>query len=201
MENREQFAKDNFNLIYTFLDSHHIRYREDEIIDILYIGYCKALNIYDKEKGEFSTIAFSCMKNEYLAYRRYLKRLLRDENVAVVSLNSPVGENGDEELADFVADDNVNVEEKIQNKILFEYLEVMLPKILTRWQRTVFEEHYKNNMSIDDIAKKYGKTKQVISLIKKKAILKLRKYFNSGDDFELPPPSIEHLINRIINNG
>jgi RNA polymerase sigma factor (sigma-70 family) len=58
---QQDLVAKNHNLIYQFAKDKKLPI--DEYYDILAIGLCKAAKVYDEKKGEFSTIAYSCMRN------------------------------------------------------------------------------------------------------------------------------------------
>lgn len=196
MTDREKFAEDNIGLIYGFLDKYHIRYKMDEILDILYIGYTKALNIYDKEKGSFSTIAFECMEKEYFHYIKYWKSNLRDVT-KVVSLNTNVGEDGEEELIDFVKS-NDDVDKTVEEKRMLNYIRDLAPEVLTKREQLVFYLYFYKEVPIKDIAKYMGISKQMICAYRDKAVNKLQYYFRGDPDFEEPKMSVENAMKDML---
>ena len=70
-EQRELAAK-NHNLIYTYAYKKNISL--EDYYGTLAIGLCKAAKVFDKDKGNFSNIAFSCMENELYDYWRSLQK-------------------------------------------------------------------------------------------------------------------------------
>lgn len=200
--NREQFAKDNIGLVYSFMDTYHIRYRQEEIVDILYVGFTKALNIYDSVKGEFSTVAYACMEHEYFAYCTYLKRVGRYNGMSEVSLNTPIGTEDDGELGDFIADKTVDVESEAMHKIFMECIEVASKKTLTAREQLILRALYDDSITLDSIAQKYGVTKQAIGQQRDRVIGKLKYYFRTHDFKSLlptPDVDVENLLLDIIN--
>lgn len=84
---QQDLVSKNHNLIYEIA----IRKKWDieEYYDILAIALCKAAQIYDKNKGEFSTVANQCMENEVYNYWRKLQRLHRVPSDKIVSYDTP----------------------------------------------------------------------------------------------------------------
>ena len=70
-EQRELAAK-NHNLIYKY--AHKKNVSAEDYYGILAIGLCKAAASYDKSKGKFSTLAMTCMNNEYQSSLRHENR-------------------------------------------------------------------------------------------------------------------------------
>lgn len=178
MENREQFAVDNFNLIYAFIQKYGVDYKYDEIIDLLYIGYTKALNTYDSSKGKFSTYAYSCMSGICSGYDyMYNRRAKRSKDIKVVSLNTPVGEQKDNELWEFIKDPNVDIETEVEFKLLLEDI-YNSKELLPDSDQYLFECYFEKNFTMERIAKSLGVSKERIRQRINKLITKLRDYTN-----------------------
>ena len=60
---QQRIVSENHNLIYSLANKKNINL--DEYYDVLAIGLCKAAMIYNENKSKFSTLAFTCMLNEY----------------------------------------------------------------------------------------------------------------------------------------
>lgn len=71
-DEQKKLVEKNHNLIYGLADKMNLSI--DEYYDILSIGLCKAAMSFDKNKGEFSTFAYSCMANEVKAYWRTFQK-------------------------------------------------------------------------------------------------------------------------------
>lgn len=69
---QSELAEKNHKLIYEF--ANRKRLLLDDYYDILAIGLCNASMIYDKNKGEFSTLAYNCMENELKMYWRHITK-------------------------------------------------------------------------------------------------------------------------------
>ena len=86
-EQRELVTK-NHDLIYSF--AHKINISIDEYYDVLAIGLCKAAKSFDNSKGEFSTLAYSCMSNELGDCWRSMNKKSSVPNNMIVSCDSTI---------------------------------------------------------------------------------------------------------------
>lgn len=179
MENREQFAVDNFNLIYAFIQDHKVDYKYDDIIDLLYIGYTKAINTYDSSKGKFSTYAYTCMQAMCYGYDfLYNRRAMRSKDIKVVSLNTPVGEEKDSELGEFIEDPTTNIENEVELKLLLEDIYKGKEK-LSFYDQYLFECYFEKNFTLERIGKSLGISKERVRQRISKLIIKLQEYSNN----------------------
>ena len=192
MEDREQFARDNFNLIYAFIDAYHLRRREDEIIDLLYIAYTKAIDGYDPEKGKFSTIAFEYMRREYLRNYRiehFSKR--NNDEYKFIPLDSTLTKYGtDTTVAEVIADPNVNVEEDTLKKLFDEetfinvveaarFGKVGKKNLLSKREKQLFELLYIEKLNQTEAAERMGVSRQFVNAVYIKMIRRLRAWFRN----------------------
>lgn len=108
VEEKTEYAEKHQGLIYSISRKFSPRQNVDynEYISIAQVGFVKALNTYDKNKGaKFSTYATRCMSNE-------IKYFLRMENKHInndISLDAPIAsdKNGrDTHLEDKIADNS-----------------------------------------------------------------------------------------------
>ena len=60
-----EFAEKNANLIYRFLHDHKL---EEDFYSLIAIGFCRAVAMYNPNKGIFSTFAYKCMHSELSHY-------------------------------------------------------------------------------------------------------------------------------------
>ena len=181
-EERTKIGEENINLIYKFLTDYHLNYKRDEIIDILYIGYTIALNIYDKTMGKFSTIAYRCMQREYYHYCEYKKQQKRHKDIKIISLNKIALSDINEihELIDLIPDKRIDIENDVINKLLVEeFVNNIAIKLLSKTEYLVFRHYFIEDMKLVEIAKKYNKNYEFISYCKLKVEKKIKKYFES----------------------
>ena len=85
-DEQRELAERNHNLIYKFAYKRNILI--DEYYGILAIGLCKAAQIYDSDKGMFSSVAFRCMENELCMYWRSLQKKSCIPNELIYSIDS-----------------------------------------------------------------------------------------------------------------
>lgn len=69
---QQELVSKNHNLIYSFAQQKKLAL--DDYYDLLAIGLCKAAKIFDKNKGEFSSVAYECMYNEVKMYWGYISK-------------------------------------------------------------------------------------------------------------------------------
>jgi len=179
---REQFARDNFNLIYSFMDAYHIRFREDEIMDVLFIGYTYALNGYDKNKGTFATLAYTCMKREYFKYLRSNKYPKRNTTgLKLIPLDKLVDADEDTYFGDLIPDPQVNVEKEVIDNIYwadsFENVKEVARRTFTDKQWEVFKYLYVDKLDMVETGKKLDISTQAVSNINRTIYRRLIYWF------------------------
>jgi len=81
-DEQRKIVEDNHNLIYAFLSSNSLDI--EEYYDLAAIGICKAALSYDKEKGQFSTLAYKCMWNQVMVEKRKQKAISRGDGLQVL---------------------------------------------------------------------------------------------------------------------
>jgi DNA-directed RNA polymerase specialized sigma subunit len=192
-EEREQFARDNIKIVDYFLDQYHLIYKEDEIKDLLYIAFTKALNNYDPEKGKFTTFAMEYMRREYFRYLYLEKMPKRDtRNFEFVPLDSTLTAGGDTLVSDVIADPRINLEQDILTQIYIKdtydnivevarygcYPRVYGSKrVLTKKELMIFECLYVQGLSIPETVKQTGLFKQSVNNINRDIKRKLAAWF------------------------
>lgn len=146
----------NLNLIYFVINDMKLTYLKDEIIDIGYIGYTKALNTYDKEKGTFSNYAYECIKNEISKHLSAINRLKRKCNT--ISLNTKMIDSEDE-LMDFVADD-FNLEQVVIERATFEEIRDIAKEKFSSGKYLIFELLFVDGYTISQLSEMFGLNKK-----------------------------------------
>ena len=95
----------------------------------------------------------------------------------VLSLDEPVGEDSDSYLQDFIASDDVDVEDNVSNKVLKEEIRLVLDTLSER-ERCVLELRFglKDGVAktLEEVGKEYGITRERVRQIEAKALRKLR---------------------------
>lgn len=109
-----------------------------------------------------------------------LKKIQEIEKLAKdpVSLNAPLNDEDDGTVEDLVADTSIkNPDEKIDNDILAETFNTLLPSLDEREQEVIISRYGLNKnkaLTLEEIGKKFGVTKERIRQIEQKALKKLR---------------------------
>jgi RNA polymerase sigma factor (sigma-70 family) len=93
---KQQMIEENMKLVYHIIHRYYPTFVNDEdIVQCGMLGLCKAADKWDVEKGEFSTLACKCIRNEILQeFRR------RKKHSGVLSLDYEV-DDGDGERVPF----------------------------------------------------------------------------------------------------
>lgn len=144
---KQQIAIQNHNLIYGF--AHKKRLDLDEYYDLLAIAYCEAVEVFDHNKGELSTIAYLKMQQALDRYKKQHKPRFYYEPYTYTK------ENGYDE---------------VDNEDLFRYIRTQL----TEKQIIVFD-YWIEGYSQSDIADILNVSKQNIQQIVQKCIDKIKE--------------------------
>ena len=167
--------RDDIKLIYFTINKLRLGYMQDEIIDVAYIGYTRALNTYNEEKGSFSTYAYTCIKNEIGHYLAMKNNDVRKANNDVLSLNYVADDNdNDNELIDLIKDD-YDLESNTTNKILVEEICKVAKEVLTDKQYKVFNLCYVIGYKDYETAKILGVSRERIRQIKISLLTRLKR--------------------------
>lgn len=165
--------RDDFKLIYYTINKLRLSYMKDEIIDIAFIGYTKALNSYKEENSAFSTYAYTCIKNEIGHYLKMKDYNTRKANYDCISLNQKLSDS-DYEYIEFIEDD-FDLEKSIIDKITVEKLIEIAKEILTDKQYQVFYLCYVNGYKDVEAAKILRVSRERIGQSKRSMIRRLRR--------------------------
>lgn len=125
-EQQRKKAEENHNLIYGYAKKYNISVEEH--YDLLAIGLCKATINYDDSKGEFSSLAYRCMKNEMVDYFRLCNGKSKVPVECIISYDAPTGneEDGSNATAlDTIADNHYTDEEVIQSQTYIDMLSLL----------------------------------------------------------------------------
>lgn len=121
---QQQLVADNHNLIYSLANYKHINL--DEFYDVLAIGLCKAAAIFDETKGNFSTIAYTVMYNEYKIQLRQLtaaRTIPQDKIVSAdIKIQSEDREGNPARLIDLIPDETALTEQNVMCDITYRLL-------------------------------------------------------------------------------
>jgi RNA polymerase sigma factor (sigma-70 family) len=144
---QRQFAEDNHNLVYSFLNFKHLSY--DEHYDIVIFGYLRAVKRYfeypELQKYRFSTIAYSAMKSDLSNYYRKLYK--RKQQAVIISFDAL-------EFNDGISVIDVTVEDTIVDMISYEQLLQQISSLLSEEQFSILQMKA-DGYSEREIAKQY----------------------------------------------
>lgn len=143
-----------------------------------FIGLILAVDKYDltrKDRSSFATFAFLLIKQRVLSY---IKKTYKNKND--VSLYSPMNDEKVELVDTLESDDNhlMEIEESIYNDQLKEELEDVMRRYLTLKEYQVLELRYGldgDDLTLEDIARLFGRSKEGIRKTEQFALKKLRK--------------------------
>lgn len=169
--------RDDRGLIYLVLNQMNLRNKEDEYFDVGLVGLARGIKTYNESLGfKRSTYYTRCIKNEIcreLVSERLLKREGRKYEI---SLNTYINkEEQEDELIDLIPDKNKNTEEEALLKIQNEDLRYCIERFLTKKQRDVIKLYYFDELTVDEIAKKYNITHQMVHVHMRAAYKRLRQ--------------------------
>lgn len=137
-------------MMYSILKKYDLLSKQDDWIDLCYIGYTKALNSYNNsKKASFDTYAYVCMENEVKDELKKLNRKKRQREE--LSLDYFIQDNFDNyELIP----DKVNVEEEVLCNENTNTIKKVI-KDLDNEEKLYLTELYINNLNKKEIIDKY----------------------------------------------
>lgn len=179
-EAKNELIEHNLRLVAHIIKKYYSSYRDQEdLISIGTIGLIKAASSFNSEKGtKFATYASRCIENEILMHFRQKRKSMQD-----VSISDPIDIDKDGNsitLMDIVQDDENILEQidlSIQSKKLYHFIENQLEP---REQKILAYRYGLYNMRPlpqREVAKKMDISRSYVSRIEKKALEKLKKYF------------------------
>ena len=179
-EAKNELIEHNLRLVAHIIKKYYSSYRDQEdLISIGTIGLIKAAGSFNSGKGtKFATYASRCIENEILMHFRQKRKSMQD-----VSISDPIDIDKDGNsitLMDIVQDDENILEQidlSIQSKKLYHFIENQLEP---REQKILAYRYGLYNMRPlpqREVAKKMDISRSYVSRIEKKALEKLKKYF------------------------
>ncbi len=175
-------------LTYRFKLKHNKSIDSEDLIQEGIIGLIIAADKYDpnyENKAEFITYAVYWINQRIYRYLNYNNRL--DEK----SLNSPVGEDNDSELIEYIEGVDYgfeNVDEKLYIEGLRKELETVMNNNNTLKEQEVLKMRYgwygNKRMKLEDIAEVFDINRERVRQIENRAIRKIRKSMWFRIEFE-----------------
>lgn len=149
----------------------------DDLISIGTIGLIKGISSYSAGKGtKLATYAARCIENEILMSMRSEKKHQNE-----ISINEKIGMDGEGNeitLIDVLEDTSPEIADSVSLKLESSQLYRNIRKLLTKREASIISMRFglggTEELTQNDIAKKFGISRSYVSRIEKKAILKLR---------------------------
>ncbi len=164
-----ELITNNHNLIYSYAYKKNVSIQDN--YDVLAIGLCKAAKIFNKSKGEFSTLAYCCMENELLEqYRIMQKQSYIPDNLVLSYSRDDVYEQND--LSEYLIDHHAS--ESLSYDIMSSEFEGLLNK-----KEAVIYRYLLSGLLYNEIADNLGCKKQSIHYHVKNIRKKFNDYFYS----------------------
>ena len=150
---KQKLIEDNMNLVYSLISKEYPTYvHDDDIIQCGMLGLCKAAEKWDESKSQFSTFAWSCIRNEICKEFRQ-----RAKHQGILSLDYET--NNEDGGRSTFGDCIVGAEDVL-------YVDTDVKSITAR-EKQVFDL-YKTGLSQVDIASKLGVTKPYVWKVMRK---------------------------------
>lgn len=190
-EEKNQIAEENYSLVFYVVKMfQNSRIPYDELASIAIVGYAKALNAFDKDRGvKFSTYSINCIRNEILFFLRKEKGHMNN-NVSM-NLVLSMDKNGNNlSLEDTVSEqdgDKTSLEEDVlvadDVKFLRYALEHLNPK-----EQYIITYRYGLDRGIiktqKDIANHIGMSQANVSKMEKNILDKVKKILKDKYNME-----------------
>ena len=137
-EEQKKMVIDNINLVYFVINNNKFKIVNKDCISVGYLNLCKAVLNYNSDKGEFSTFAFSYIKNGIKTYIRSFELKIKIYGKLYFKCDT---ESLDYGLLDFI--DN-NEKNKLPSNTI-ENLSKIIPKKYHDLLFGIYENKYFNN--------------------------------------------------------
>lgn len=172
-QEQEKLVIENIKLAYFAANQYYLKFglEQEEAVSLAFVGLVKAANIFDEaKKAKFSSLAMKCM------YNTFLKDLIkRSKQVDTISFDSLVSEDSDMTYADLLPDED-NPYSYLENR---EMIESCLRELTGREQEIVTAYLADPNQRQVHLSKKFGISRQRISIIINKFKDKCRNYMQN----------------------
>lgn len=153
-------------------------YEKDDVVQMARIGIMKAFKYYDISKNTcFITCAQKVIQDYIMCEYKKEKRQKRGGDVESISLYSNIAGNNDTTIEDCLRDENINIEDDFITKDKTKKISDILNTVLSNDEKGLIKLYFIDGLSMAEVAKIIGVTRQCISLriikIKKKLKTKL----------------------------
>ena len=148
----------------------------EDLIQIGIIQLLKAINLFDLSRpiSSFSSYALWSIKNGYISLIRSEAKY-NDE----MSLNLPLYDAPDLEVADSIIDESIDIEENVTNSIIYNEISSALDSLDSEERDIINFLYIENETSnLSRYSKLRNKDYYYCSCLKKRALQKLRKLLN-----------------------
>lgn len=166
-------VESNLKLIYKVINDLGLHYKQEEYYDVGIIGLIKASRTYNN-RDNFGVYAYTCIKNQILSEIRKESKYVDFRDT--LSLDYEIGEDNFT-LLDLIPDDT-DLEKDVLTQDKYEKLYQCISKLKLK-EQMVIKSYFGIKCSekkLVDIAKELKTSKQVVSVIKKRALGKLKEY-------------------------
>ncbi len=179
---KQKLVEDNFKLVYYYLHLHCGKgkdvpiCREDDLLSYLEERMCYAANTWDENgKAAFHTYAMVALRSGLMAYYTFSKKFYSRIRFIPFGRGRKDEENHEEPV----------YEEKLYDWEMIE--ELFEESELTLREREIISLRFRSRMVLNDIGKEYGICREMVRVIIKKGIGKMRKVIEENeyelDDF------------------
>jgi len=178
---RNKLIEHNLRLVAHIIKKYYVNASDqDDLISIGTIGLIKAISSFQGSHGtKLATYAARCIENEILMHFRAQKHILTE-----VSLSDPLDTDGDGnilELIDIVSTDD-EILERIDSVETSKKIQKLVNSVLDDREKSIIIMRYglsnKPPMPQREVAKVLNISRSYVSRIEKKALEKLRKYYD-----------------------
>lgn len=181
---KEILIQHNLRLVAHVVKKYNQADEADDLISVGSLGLIKAINSYRLNHGtQFSTYAAKCIENEILMLIRANKK--HRNNVSIEDVLGSDDEDNEIKIEDLSFDEDENVENIVENKIISQTLDEALKKNLSKREYQImcmrYGLHGKPILTQREVAKKLNISRSYISRLEKKSIEVLRKVLNKSD--------------------
>jgi RNA polymerase sigma factor (sigma-70 family) len=144
----------------------------DDLISEAFIALCRAAEMWDPQRGAFSTYAVVAIQNWLINVCKLDRVGIRNE-VEMLSLDSPIGDAEEERLMDLLPDSGPQLEDTVINRRLASDLRVAVDELPDKDRRVITGLLHGHNPA--DLARAFGCSRQRIEQIQSRAYRRLRQ--------------------------